>query len=44
MFIRKISAHPAHKLLDCIHSAVGGVGFQFEVSAKRKFSWLKKRT
>ena len=36
MFIWKvlISAHPAHKLLDRVHSAVRGVGFQFEVSAR----------
>ena len=24
--------HPTHKLLDRVHSTVGGVGFEFEVS------------
>ena len=38
-----IHAHPAHKLLDRVHSTVRGVGFQFEVSARER-SVDKKKT
>ena len=30
-FANYLIAHPAHELLDCVHSTVRGMGFKFEV-------------